>query len=104
MIFIQLNDDKAKRSMLVLVLEADNFERMKHADPITLMPKACGGFINPIRYPDGFSFIVAFEDDAGRCYELQNDPQALIRHLSRGYDFTAVDGIRVTSGDKGGAS
>src|ERR1017187_2879932 len=104
MILIQLNDDKTKRSMLVLVLETDNFERMKQADPITLMPKADGGFIHPIKYPDGFSFVVAFEENSGACYALQNDPQALIQHLNRGYKFTAVDGIRVTSGDKGGAS
>ena len=103
MIFMQVDDDKTKRSILVLVIEVDNFVRMKAGDPITLMPESYGGFIQPINIP------------RARASSWRSKPiWAVLRTATRsgcadtthhrGYRFTPVDGIHVTPGDKGGAS
>jgi hypothetical protein len=104
MILLQADNEKDKSSFLVLVIEPDNLERMKTADPITLRPQSVGGFIQPIKYPANFGVLVAFESDVARLYELRNDAGALVEYLSRGYKFNSLDGVRVSAGDKVGSS
>jgi hypothetical protein len=99
MILMQSDDDKHKKSALIIVIEPDNLERMKNGDPITLNPKDVGGFLEPIKYPENFGVFLSFEADPGRCYELQSKPQELLQYLMRGWKFNALDGTKVAPAD-----
>ena len=59
MILMQVDNENDKSSYLVIVIEPDNLERMKTADPITLRPQSIGGFIQPIKYPANFGVLDA---------------------------------------------
>jgi hypothetical protein len=94
MIALILNDAAKQRSVLVVVIEQDNLERMKTADPITLLSRKQGGILPAIIYPDNFECLIAYELESGELYSLidQGDSAALIEWLARGYRYKKSDG------------
>lgn len=98
------NDPENKRTYLVVIIERDNFERMKRADPITINPLLEGGTLPPIMFPERFNIVIAYEEDAGPVYEAlrRNDMGAVIRHVTRGFTFLAKDGIALRATTEGG--
>jgi hypothetical protein len=81
------------RSVLVVVIEADNLERMKKADPITLESFLQGGGLKPPMFPLNMSVLIAYEDDQPKLYELAREghtpegTKALFDYLERGRVF-----------------
>lgn len=73
------------RSVLVVVIEKDNFSRMQCADPITLESSERGGMMPPIKFPENFSMLLAYEEDQPELYRIgaTGDSIALLRYLER---------------------
>jgi hypothetical protein len=96
MIAAMFSFDEEAKSVLVVVIETDNLERMKTADPITLESISEGGALAPPRYPLNFSILIAYEPDREELYRLAkiSPPMELLRWLERGRKFIeGVDGI-----------
>jgi hypothetical protein len=94
MIFAQCDSDEIESTLLIIVLEADNLQRMEKADPITLEVGVPGSILRPIKYPNRVRLLIAYEKDAGRIYQMireGRDPE-LLQHLMRGYSYTKLDG------------
>lgn len=75
------------RTILVIVIEKDNLDRMKVADPITLESRSMGGHVMPkIRHPENLSLLVAYEEDEVELYKLARagDLLGLLRYVERG--------------------
>lgn len=75
------------RTVLVMIIEKDNLDRMRVADPITLESRAMGGHVMPkIRHPENLSLLVAYEEDDVELYKLARagDMIELLRYLERG--------------------
>lgn len=88
-IVTQVDDDQARESYLVVVIEPDNLER------ITLQTGK--GFLRPIKYPDNFHTLIAYESDPASIYEMisKGTPgHEVVRHLMRGFKFKRQDGKR----------
>jgi hypothetical protein len=89
------------RSVLLVVIEKDNFERMQKADPVTLESLREGGMLPPPMFPLNMSMLVAYEEDREKLYALAkaaNDSdkgvKAFMEYLERGRTFIAgVDGV-----------
>jgi hypothetical protein len=100
MVVMMLNFDERQESVLVVVIEKNNFERMKHADPITLNSRIVGGALEFPRY-EVFGMTVAYEENMTKVYELieAGDLSKLLIYLQRGYQFDPRqgDGIRDSS-------
>jgi hypothetical protein len=98
MILIPFDMDAQQESGIVVIIERDNLDRMMQADPITLQTAtdARAGFLKPIKYPQKFSVMIAYEEDSGLLYQLAQagDVRALIQHIQRGYQFKDNDGRR----------
>jgi hypothetical protein len=109
MMFMQFNDVGAEppRSYIIIVIEQDNFERMRRADLLTLAPQSIGGMLQPVRFPANLHLLVAYEDPEmiGRLYELQmrGDVQGLVDTITRGWQNLPGDGVRTTMGNVGNA-
>jgi hypothetical protein len=87
MIAATLNDDKTFYSVLMVVIEKTNLDRMKLADPITLESIGRGGLIlDKIRYPLNFSILIAYEEDDAELYRLAREGNAgeILKWLERG--------------------
>jgi hypothetical protein len=84
------------RTILVMIIEKDNLDRMRVGDPITLESRAMGGHVMPkVRYPENLSLLVAYEEDDVELYKLarNGDMLALLRYLERGRTWKPdVDG------------
>jgi len=90
MLAAMLNDDEKRRSIFVLVIEAENFARMQKADPITLESVLQGGVMPIPRYPLDFSLLIAYEDDTRPVLELARqggNGDALLAYLERSRVF-----------------
>ena len=93
MISAMLNIDATKQSILVVVIEPENLERMKEGDPITLMPSLMGGVLPPMKYPDNFALLVAYEENQEELYKAASGTMAeLMTYLERGFKFLPIDG------------
>jgi len=94
MILTMANDDQEHRTILVIVIQKDNMERMKQADPISLDSVARGGMLPVPKYPDRMELVIAYEeDDAALMAAGRAGFQQLVRHLARGYNFKPeIDG------------
>jgi hypothetical protein len=88
--------DEKHISGLVLILEKDNIERMKQADPVTLETVSKGGFLPVPKYPENFMMMIAYEEDTAIVYEfmLKKDYSGMLKHLRRGYKWTDTDGLK----------
>jgi hypothetical protein len=95
MVLFQVENNFTGESLLVVVIERDNLERMEHADPITLRSARFGGVLGTIEYPDNLRVIVAFESDSGHLYEFlqRQDKNGLLQYLMRGYELQSKDRV-----------
>lgn len=94
MIMTMLNIDEQKKSILFVVIETANLERMKKADPITLESPASGGILPAPKYPQDFSVVFAYEPDSDELYKMaRKGGIALLKWLERGRKWIpGVDG------------
>jgi hypothetical protein len=95
MICAMLNIDPKQQSILFIVIEKDNLDRMKKADPITLESIKSGGILGQPKYPKDFSLLVAYEEEGDELYKLvqKGDAFEILRFLERGRVFDPnVDG------------
>ena len=81
-----LNFDQTQESVMLIVIERDNLERMEKADPITLESVERGGVLMPARYPHQLSLLIAYEKDDAELYRLVRESSMveLLRWLERG--------------------
>ncbi len=72
------------RSLLVVVIERENLDRMRKADPITLESFKHGGLLPVPEHPDNFSVIIAYEEDDAELYRMARGPlREFVRWLER---------------------
>ena len=83
-----------QRSILVIVIEPDNLERMKTGDPATLEAISQGGMLQAPTFPQAFGVLVAYEQDDAELYrKAKGNPLEMLRWLERGRKFIkGVDG------------
>jgi hypothetical protein len=85
MIAAMLNVPGLNESILLVVIERDNLERMRTADPITLESIQKGGILSAPHYPMSFSVLVAYEEDDAELYRMaKGPPLELLKWLERG--------------------
>ena len=95
MIAAVMNFHDLKRSVIVVVIEADNLQRMKKGDPATLETHSLGGVLPDILYPTNYGVLVAYEEDEVELYKMARtgDGADLLRYLERGRKFLRhIDG------------
>src|SRR5579864_1499775 len=101
MIMSMVNIEVEKRSVLLIVIEKDNFERMQKAAPVTLESFARGGGLPAPAFPRNLSILFAYEEDQPKLYELakaaNKDAEgvmALFKYLERGRELIeGKDGV-----------
>jgi hypothetical protein len=99
MIVAMFNIEHEQRSVLAVIIEPDNLNRMCKADPITLESMFHGGALAPPRYPNNFNILIAYEDNQPELLAIaeQRDFAALMHYLERGRKFIkGVDGMENT--------
>ena len=86
-----------RRSVMLIIIEKDNLERMKQADPITIEGRSLGGQIMPkVMFPENLSLLIAYEEDQDELYRVCRTKNALLilGYLERGRRWKPdVDGI-----------
>lgn len=96
MMAVPVNFHDRQYSVFLLIIEKENLDRMKQADPITLEAVSRGGqVLSQIAYPANCSIIVAYEEDDTELYRLvrAGDALALVKYVLRGERFDpASDG------------
>jgi hypothetical protein len=96
MIICSIDLPSPDRTVLVIVMEKDNLDRMRRADPITLESRSMGGHVMPkIRHPENLSLLIAYEEDDVALYRLarSGDMLGLLHYLERGRTWKPeVDG------------
>ena len=101
MIMSMVNMPAERRSVLLVVIEKENMERMKEADPVTLESYARGGGLPPPEFPRNLSLLIAYDEDRPKLYALAKDANkdaagvvALIQYLERGRKYIeGKDGV-----------
>jgi hypothetical protein len=104
LVVIQDNDSDRLRTIIIVVIEADNLRRMENADPLTLNPLRFGGLLYPVMYPANLQIVIAYEPQAGELYRMiENGASArtIREYVERGYTFTNVDGKMADPRKKG---
>jgi len=94
MLMSMINLDRLQQTILLVVIQRDNLDRMKKADPITLESTLAGGLLPPPRYPLNLSILMAYEDDQDEVYRrARGDQMEFLKWLERGRVFIkGVDG------------
>lgn len=89
MIFSMLNNDEKRESIIILVIERENLERMRRADPITVESPQRGGIMQTPKYPEQLSMLVAYEGDDTELYRRVGTGNLLelLGWLKRGWRF-----------------
>lgn len=88
MIISMVDVDAKKQSILFVVIEKDNLDRMAKADPITLESIPEGGMLPAIKYPQNFSILIAYEPDSEELYRQgKRGGLNLLGWLERGRKF-----------------
>lgn len=84
-----INNDQSRESVLFIILERDNLDRMKKADPITLSTEGLKGILPSPKYPDRMGVMVAYEEDEVAVYQLaqSGDTHAMFQYVMRGYKW-----------------
>ena len=84
-------------SLMIFVLQDENIERLKIADPITMESTTLGGFLPPAMFPNHLRIMIAYESDMKKITEMASKPDGvkqLIDYLNRGYEYVpGVDGV-----------
>lgn len=90
-----LNIREMQKSVLIVVLETENLERMKTGDPVTLESIGEGGILPPPHFPLNFSTLIAYEPDSANLYlKAGGEPLEFLRWLERGRVFIkGKDGV-----------
>jgi len=94
MIILPINTDD--QTLIVVVIEKENLERMKQADPITLHSIEQGGTID-ILHPNNYEIVLAYEEDSTILMAMaqRGDVRGMLRYLSRGFNhIEGVDGVK----------
>lgn len=90
-----LDIDAEHRSVIVVVMSKENMDRMRNADPITLISTMEGGWMPVLKYCQ-ISFILAYEEDWKTLEKVVTaagaTSSALLRYLRRGYQFSEALG------------
>ena len=104
MIAAMLNIPELRQSILVCVIEPENYERMKTGDPATLESFVSGGILPPPTFPLNLSMLVAYEADETELYIKANgNPLEFLRWLERGRKWVeGRDGVEHSTRIKGG--
>lgn len=95
MVYTTLNIDATKESIIVVVIQPENLRRIRNADPITLESERRGGIMQPVKYPDQLSLLIAYENDEDEVYKRVRTGNLgeLLEWLERGRRFIpGVDG------------
>lgn len=88
MITSMLNIHELKTSVLIVVIEPENLERMKKGDPATLESISQGGILPPPLYPLNLGTLIAYETDTAELYiKAQGNTLDFLRWLERGRVF-----------------
>jgi hypothetical protein len=98
MIAGMLNLDHRHSSILIVVIERENLDRIKKADPITMGSVKKGGWLEIPKYPQDFSIFLAYEEDQDELYRrARADRGKFLEWLERGRVFIKdVDGVEHT--------
>lgn len=99
MLVIPVNTED--KSIVIVILEHDNFERMANADPVTLQSNDAGGILD-IQHPDNYEIVIAYEEDSSTImgFAQRGDMQGLLAHIARGFKYVeGVDGVQIKSVD-----
>jgi hypothetical protein len=96
MIAAMVNDAANLRSILIVVIEPANLERMRQADPATLESVLAGGALVPPMFPMNFSVLIAYEEDTAKLQEMvKKEGHEALKWLERGRRFDpTVDGMK----------
>ena len=83
-----VNIPEAKASILYVIIEKNNLERMEKADPITLESIPKGGILPRVMFPDNFSVLIAYEPNAEELYaKARKGGVEFTAYLERGRVF-----------------
>jgi hypothetical protein len=98
MILVYVDIPEKQRTVLCIVLEKDNLDRMREGDPVTLESPDAGGLLRRPRFPEGLSILVAYLEDSAEFYEIADknvgNPRALLRYLEKKRQWRPeVDGV-----------
>lgn len=85
-----------RKSILLIIIEKENLERMKKADPITLESVNMGGWLPVPAYPQKFSLLIAYEEDSEELHRrAKGNKQAFLAWLERYRQWKPdVDGVQ----------
>lgn len=86
MIFIPINDEKREKTLVMLIIEKNNLERMKAGDPITIESVSDGGvLLKKVKYPGNMSWMIAYSEDDRVLYRLarNGDLAGIATHIQR---------------------
>ncbi len=72
---------------MVIVLEKENWVRLRDADPIDMNTDA---FFVPQQNAKGIELLIAYEEDREKLLSFKNDLAGLVKYLERGR--TVYDG------------
>lgn len=95
MIAAVMNFTDLKRTVIVVVIEPENMDRMRQADPITLETQSLGGVLPDIQYPTNYGILIAYEpvDEVELYKRARLGGGELLSYLERGRKFLRhVDG------------
>jgi hypothetical protein len=88
MIAAMLNIKELQTSVLIVVIEPENLERMKTGDPCTLESLSQGGILAPPLFPLNLSTLIAYEPDTTELYiKAQGPALNFLQWLERGRRF-----------------
>ena len=102
MIALAYNDEDERMTLLYIVIENSNLERMGTGDPITLPPRhqpdesqRSMTAMDSVKYPQNLGIIVCYEPDSARLNELmaKGHTGALMNYLVRNLDMKRNDGV-----------
>jgi hypothetical protein len=82
MIVLPIETRCHKDDVLIIVLDGTSVERMKRADPAEVNVRGAANLVNP-------RVLVCLEEPSAEFMCLVNgrDVRAILRHLSRGFEF-----------------
>ena len=98
MIVTGVDIDAIKASLIIIVIQPDNLERMHQHDPITLETRKAGGVLPVVKYPENLNLLIAYEEQDQELLKIVDGGSIgdLIEFLRRGYKFIrGLDGTHL---------
>jgi hypothetical protein len=89
----ETRDSERGPVVVVLILEKENLDRMKEADPFDIQFRDYRGHMNIHRPISDLDFVIAYEEDTNKILDFKrsNDIGALLKWLERGRKIVAGD-------------